>query len=300
MVLNDLRQQHVRLMVVEHDTLRIDLASLQQERTNLVVSLGNYDKQIDTLLRKLDRQREALKQGLIVESAFLTTEIDLFSTQQAKAQAELKLTQMEATEKNERTQVEQQSTARQQRIDETQHALDLLKKQLELSSIVTSPYAGRVLEVTVDEGNLIASGKRILSLEKVEQDLEAVVFVPAREGKRVKPEMTVRVYPSTVAKTTSGCMMGKVSSVSPFPSTPEGMMRVLRNEELARQMGARGAPIEVHVQLEKTADRAYRWSSGRVTASVNSGTLCDASIIIEEVRPLSLVVPLLKDYVGAN
>jgi HlyD family secretion protein len=146
----------------------------------------------------------------------------------------------------------------------------------------------------VDVGNLITTGGRILSLEKLDQELEAVVFVPAAEGKRIQKNMPVRLSPSTVKKEESGFILGTVNTVLPFPSTPEGMMRVLRNNELVRQWAAIGAPIEIHVSLQKDG-RGYRWSSVKKSPpTINSGTLCTSAIIVESNSPISLVFPILK------
>jgi len=299
MEISDLKLQNERITRTEEETLKIDLAAMKQERANALTSLANYDKQIAALRRKFQKQREALEKGLIVESTWLTTESELFGVEQAKAQAQIKLTQLTATEVDRPMQIEQQRHARRQRLDDAERSLELLKKQMEISSVVRSPYAGRVLELTVDEGNLITAGGRVLSVEKVEDDLQAVLYIPAADGKKVQSKMTVRVSPSTVRKEEAGYILASVASVLPFPSTPEGMMRVLRNNELVRQLSFGGAPIEVHVVLEKTEQGGYRWSSTRKTPAINSGTLCEGAIIVERQRPISLVLPMLKSLLGS-
>jgi HlyD family secretion protein len=290
----DLLDQNEKLMRSETETLRIDSISMGLERTNLASSIRDYGEQLNALEKKLAKQQEALKAGLIVESALLTTQIDIFSAQQSRAQAGLKLNQIAALEVDRPMQLQQQQNARRQRIEDVTRTLILLRKQMELASIVRSPYAGRVLELTVDVGNLITTGGRILSLEKLDHELEAVVFVPAAEGKRIQKDMPVRLSPSTVKKEESGFILGTVNNVLPFPSTPEGMMRVLRNNELVRQWAAIGAPIEVHVSLQKDG-RGYRWSSVKKSPpTINSGTLCTSAIIVESNSPISLVFPILK------
>jgi HlyD family secretion protein len=291
----DLAEQSAKLARAEAETLKIDLASITLERTNLLAVVRDYDEQIAALEKKLAKQKEALSSGLIVESALLGTQIEFFSSQQGRAQARLKLTQLNAGEVDRPMQVQQQQNARRQRIEDTARTLRLLRNQLELTSVVRSPYAGRVLERTVDVGNMVQAGGHILSLEKADQELEAVVFVPAAEGKRVRKDMPVRIAPSTFKKEESGFILGTVETVLPFPSTPAGMMRVLRNNELVRQLSGYGAPIEVHVKMQKD-ERGYRWSSAKKTPpEINSGTLCTTSIIVSRHRPISLVLPVLKD-----
>ena len=57
--------------------------------------------------------------------------------------------------------------------------------------------------------------------------------------------MEVRVSPTTVKAEEYGFMIGKVTKVSEYPVTPEGLMRVLRNDSLAQTLASAGAPIEV-------------------------------------------------------
>ncbi len=293
--LEDLLEQNAKLTKSEAETLRIDLFSMTLERTNLTASIRDYDEQLNALEKKLVKQKEALQAGLIVESALLATQIEIFSAQQARAVAKLKLNQIGAVEVDRPMQLDHQQNIRRQRIEDTTRAMNLLKKQMELTSIMRSPYAGRVLELTVDVGNMIAMGGRILSLEKTDQDLEAVIFVPAAEGKRVMKNMPVRLSPSTVKKEESGFILGTVNTVLPFPSTPEGMMRVLRNNELVRQLAGYGPPIEVHVSLQKD-ERGYKWSSAKKAPPlILSGTLCSSAIIVERSSPISLVFPSLRE-----
>jgi HlyD family secretion protein len=97
---------------------------------------------------------------------------------------------------------------------------------------IRSPFAGRVLEVLADRGDVVAPGKPVLSVEVLSEDLVAVLFVPASAGKRVQRGMAVRVSPSTVKREEFGAMVGKVTWVAEFPSTARGMTRFLGNETL--------------------------------------------------------------------
>lgn len=297
--LADLQEQNRKLLASEDETLRIDLLSLRQERTNLLAAIESFRGQAEALRKKVARQREAVDAGLIVESALLATQIEQASAEQGRAQAELRLTQISATTVDRPMQVEQQRAARRQRIEEASRSLDLLRRQMELNSVIRSPYPGRVLELTVDAGNMVNAGSRVLSLEQLEAALSAVMFIPATEGKRVQRGMPVRLSPSTVRKEEAGFILGKITAVSRFPATPEGMMRTLRNADLVRQLSGQGPPLEVTVALETNKNGSYRWSSNRETPpAISSGTLCGGSIVIASNSPISLVIPLVRGSFG--
>jgi len=165
---------------------------------------------------------------------------------------------------------------------------------------VVSAYAGRILEIKVDSGSLIERGTPILSLEVMDgglRDLEVVIYVPAAEGKRVRPGMDVQISPSTVEREVYGFMMGKVISVGEFPATRQGMLRVLGSEELVQALSGAGAPIEIraHLMLDPQTPSGYAWSSSQgPPLQIDSGTFCTAWIKIRQQRPISLVLPAFK------
>ena len=79
-------------------------------------------------------------------------------------------------------------------------------------------------------------------------------------------------------------------------------MRVLKNEQLVRELAARGAPIEVRAELLKDAatPTGYRWSSSRgPDTEINTGTLIGGEVTIGEESVLGLVVPGLEPLLGS-
>src|SRR5262245_17942519 len=117
----------------------------------------------------------------------------------------------------------------------------------------------------LDPGNLVAPGSRILTLETLEAPVDAVVYIPAQEGKKVRAGMRARVSPTTVRVEEYGYIIAKVRTVADFPSTPEGLERTLRNRTLAQAMSGRGAPLEVVVrlQVDPKTPSGYEWSSSK-------------------------------------
>jgi pyruvate/2-oxoglutarate dehydrogenase complex dihydrolipoamide acyltransferase (E2) component len=186
--------------------------------------------------------------------------------------------------------------------------------------MVTSPYAGRVLEVRVTEGNVIASGTPLLSLEQPGRSLEAILYLAPVDAKKVAPRMPVQLSPASVKREEYGLLLGRVTTVGAFPATVAGMQRVLGSEELAKSLSANGPPIEVRVELERNAATysGYQWTStlGSLAAVVatwlpadwtaalaadlepapgpplrlESGTSCTADVVTDERAPIFLVL----------
>jgi len=133
------------------------------------------------------------------------------------------------------------------------------------------------------------------------KDLEVVVFVSSLDGKKVKPGMDIFISPSTIKREDYGYMVGKVTAVAEFPSTSQGMMRILQNQQLVQQLSAGAAPIQINADLtpDAGATSGYKWTSpGGPPVLIQSGTLGTANISVRSQRPISLVIPMLREFVG--
>jgi HlyD family secretion protein len=160
-----------------------------------------------------------------------------------------------------------------------------------------------VLEVKVSPGSVLSVGTPVVEIEDESVKLEAVVYVPADQGKSIKPGMEVHLAPSTVKREEFGTMTGTVVNVSDFPMTPQGMAAVLHNDSLVKLFNQDGAPYAVAVTLEvdPNTTSGYHWAVGKgPDIRLTSGTLAQAEITTRNRRPLDLVVPLLKKLTGLD
>jgi len=162
---------------------------------------------------------------------------------------------------------------------------------------IYSPYNGRILELKADVGSLINQGGSLASLEFAGEGVEqeVVMYVSPADGKRILPGMTAQIAPITAQVEEHGFLLGQVESVSDFPATYAGMLRILGSEELIQALGVTGAPIEVRIALLPDAQTpsGYRWSSSSgPDFAISNGTLASAKITIDSERPINLVLPL--------
>jgi len=88
---------------------------------------------------------------------------------------------------------------------------------------VLSPIEGRVVEVKISPGSVLAIGTPVVEIESEGKELQAVIYIAAEHGKQVKPGMSVQLEPTTVKREEFGMMLGTVLSVSDFPMTPQGI-----------------------------------------------------------------------------
>jgi hypothetical protein len=175
-----------------------------------------------------------------------------------------------------------------------------LKQKLGDNEKVVSSVEGRVVEVRARVGDRVTVGTPVVALEPIggHQKLEALLYFDSREGKLLKPGMTIELDPSVVRRERHGVLLGKVRQVEDFPSTRLGMLGALRNEQLVDSFiqEAGGAPIAVRAELslDATTPSGYRWSSGKgPDVTLTSGTRCSGAVITRAQRPISLVFPAL-------
>ena len=159
---------------------------------------------------------------------------------------------------------------------------------------ILSPYTGHILEIDADEGSLVDRGTALLTLEQSGRDtkLEALIYLSPTDGKRVRTGMDVQLSPSTVHREEFGFLLGKVTVVGEFPTTYQGMLRTLGNDELVKALHVEDAPVEIHADLilDPATTSGYKWSSAHgPSTSIQNGTLGAAVVIIGQQRPFGLL-----------
>lgn len=158
---------------------------------------------------------------------------------------------------------------------------------------------GRIIEIRVSQDDFVSLGDPMIILEPTGDDvidLEAIIYLPATEGKNVRPGMRVQIAPTTVQVEESGVMLGWVKAVGEFPESRESVARVLENPELVERFftATDGAPIEVRVDLIPSRETVsgFKWSSPQgPDVEIRSGTLASANIIIQDEPPVNLIFP---------
>lgn len=165
---------------------------------------------------------------------------------------------------------------------------------------IVASASGRVLEMKAKKGDIVQPGSVICTIAQEQEkndSLEAVIYVPVKDGKKIIPGMEVNISPSTVKKEENGFMLGNVVSVSEYPISAQGMMLTLGNSELVRQLCGEGAPIEVRAELvmDSSTISGYKWSTpDGPPIIVDDGTFCVGEVKVEQKRPISMVLPFIK------
>jgi len=159
---------------------------------------------------------------------------------------------------------------------------------------VVSLFGGRLDEILIEEGMLLERGQNVAVVKEGDDPLTAFVFVPGEQGKQLKKGMKVQVLPSTVKAEEFGSIQGEVTSVSKFPVTEDEMFLLLENQSLVDTLRTGTAQLRVEVKLRKDSSTpsGFKWSSSQGPPfTITRGTLCTATFVLGEERPMNLVLP---------
>jgi HlyD family secretion protein len=290
-----------------------------QKREDLRQSIGFLRERLELARERHQGEQELWDKQVIPQQRLVSTKLEINQAHEELARTTAAINLIGVEENANAIAREREILASTMRTSAARRRAASLEEALRRDSAVVSAYAGSVMELKVNPGEIVGLGTPLLSLlppaqdvgagrasaeqaPTAGQDLVAIVYLPPAEGKRVRLGMEVRVGPTTVRREEFGFIIGRVQQVARISSTGEGMMRVLKNEPLVRELSGGGAPIEVRAELLKdtTNPTGYRWSSRWFSSSrgpdieINTGTLIDADITIRRVRLLSLIIPGLE------
>ncbi|HEX2080612.1 MAG TPA: NHLP bacteriocin system secretion protein [Longimicrobium sp.] len=298
----ELRRRHQEQVRFGERDVQLQTAYLAQRREQLRASIDAGESTLRALNERIQNEERLVQQGLITRQALLATTQQRDQAEERVRQSRSELVQLDAEGGQVRNQHQKAAQDARAALTEAERELARLENELRTTSEVISPYTGRVLEVMAEQGSMVDRGQLILTVDltgKAVKGLEAILYIPSVHGKKIKPGMEVQIAPSTVKKEEFGYLLGTVTYVSDFPVTPQGMTRVLKNEQLVTALSGDDAPYEVHVDLLPDPDNVstYRWTSSEgPPLRIQSGTLASAGIVVERRRPILMVIPQLRRH----
>ncbi|MCU0241316.1 MAG: hypothetical protein MUF51_02705 [Vicinamibacteria bacterium] len=191
----------------------------------------------------------------------------------------------------------------------------VLKSRVSSTSEITVPEAGRVVEVIKSFGDKVREGEPLLRLELTggkpgqgvqrefcKGNIHAILFVPGQLAGKVRARQRARVSPLDVKKEEYGYIMGEVEWVASYPSSPDDMREKLKNDALVQTFAGSGPVYEARVCLTadpKNKANGLKWSSSRgPNQPIGAGSQCMASMVVDQRRPFTYIVPSVKRTLG--
>ena len=302
-LLEELRAGRDQVFRLGSEEEQLERKAMVQERAVLGTAVSDARERLTWLEEKRQNEEQLLDEGLITRQQLLATRQELSATRQLMQRSHNQLQEIDIRELQLRGGRERELRSLDDNIRQTERLLEAHTDDLDESSKIVSLYTGRVIETAVDVGDIVQSGTPLIRIELMGRDIktmEAVMYFPAAEGKRVQQGMTAQVAPVIVEQSEFGYLLGLVTYVADYPSTREGMMRTLQNETLVRELSQGGAPIEVRADLipDPRTPSGYKWSSSRgPDVRLQTGTACFSMVTVARQKPIGLVIPLLRKHV---
>ena len=158
---------------------------------------------------------------------------------------------------------------------------------------------GRISDLAVAVGSVLGQGTEVAKIQMGDNsDRVVVCYVPVSDGRKVQKDMKVLIYPSTVNKQEYGHMEATVVSVDDYITSTTDMQQQLGDSNLVELFMQNGPVVEVRCELKEDASTVsgYYWSSNKgASVNIDGGTMVEASVVISEKPPISLLIPFLKE-----
>lgn len=271
--------------------------SLQSKVSGIEFSIAQLKEQVAFGTEELSQHRVLFEKGLISGEVYRNEEQQLIQKQIALQDkfsswndytAELK---KEYRSEEVRTKEQQLLNVKAQR--------DLLRVSLNETSVY-SPYDGEVLEVLVETGDRVVSGKSLVWMEKrtlgTETNLKFYAYLPVSMGKRITMETPIQINVPQINKNEYGSIIGKVGSMSQYAVSKDNIYKRIQNQTIANTLiGPESADIEITIDLLKDPNNPTKllWTSGKQPdIDVSVGTIGEVIATVEQVRPIYYLIPL--------
>lgn len=300
-LVKNLRNRLKTVQEQANSLLTSQMKFLEKQQKAAETTIDDYKTQIESLKKVVDAQQKLLNDGLIPLTTFISSQTLLDNTQIELLAAENQLQSIESQEIDYRATAETDVFQAQINLENAQSELAELKAELAEGASVVSTLSGTVVGVNVTLGGEVTIGTPVFDIERTGEDLSAVLYFLAGPGKRIEPGMIAQVSPDTVPIDQYGFIVGEVTRVSDVPATEGSMMAYLSNENVVESLVMTGPQVQVLANLKKdpSTESGFEWSSSTgPPRSVPSGTMATARVIVEEQRPITLLVPLLKELFG--
>ena len=261
-------------------------------------------QRIDFLTVDVKNLEDLLAKGLTTRRTFEERRRDLTDAQQRKEDTQNEILKLRSQQTDLETQRERESQTSEFALNDARRQMDAAAGQLTQNTQIISPIEGRVLEIKISAGAVLAVGTPVIAIEsegteargadlhsgRARQEREARDAGPHRaehgEARGVRNHGRHRRDDLRFPDNAAGHGRG----------TPQ---RQSGHAAFRRKVRAYAATVSLEQDPETVS--GYRWAVGKgPPIRLTSGTLTRAEITTRRQRPLDLVVPLFRRLTGID
>ncbi len=305
------------------------LMDIKNQEPNLSLEANAYKAQLDELNKQYKSKKKMVAElEAVMDSTKAAYEAD--SINQAKASAaqlayseystaNAELNSIAAQVSSAKVQAEsgsdassvQKATLRKQFDSAKAAIMDGLNRELETyyklekGQQIKASADGTVFSTMVSNGSEVGVDMEVARINERggEVGYTAVYYMQLSNGKNIKEGMKVNIYPSTCPKEEYGHMSGTVVKVADFVTSYSDLQSRVGDMMLTETFAGNGPVVEVVCEIEKdeTTASGFAWTSEKgETVELKGGTLLGGSVVIEEARPISMLIPKIKEKLNTQ
>ena len=296
----------VQDLASKFEALKQRLAGEIQAREKTFADLqATYGKSIVELEQNRDALAGSLTDDAISGARDLSLERESLSYRQFYQSTLVQLTALRTELADARQRLADLKVDAVTEIDRAEEALNASRRTLErltetqkVRSVIRAPEAGRIEEIRIVRGQTISPENVAMTMSHGGAGFEVIAFLQPADAKRVAVGMPAHVLPATVSKAQFGTMRGKVTSISPGPISTAAANTLLQDRQMANRLSSEGLAYLTRITLDvdSNAPSGFRWWTGTGPPfPVEAGTLASVEIVLQDVPPLTLVVPAARE-----
>lgn len=255
-------------------------------------------------LEDLERtEQDELNKGYITRKELEDTRTEIYQVRQDLREATIQISTLRAEQTEHENERQQELVNLAERVLEAEGELDEVTANIGADRVLYSPVDGVVTEIAARVGVLVNPGEEMVTVEETGRALLVYAYLPVAKGKKVAKGMRAQVSPTSVERDIYGSIIGTVTEVSELPITETALSEKLGDPQLAQEMLAGGAPIEITIELKRdpSTPSGLAWSSSTgPPTTVTPGSTAYVAVIVNEIRPVDLVVPLYETWIGGS
>ena len=255
--------------------------------------------------KAVEVKRDLVRQGLLAESELLTIANATLEIERSLSDARSELLRIQADRTEASIRRQQDRQRRENGISDADALVGQLAARMSAERNVIAPRPGKLVQLTRSPGDVVHKGNTVAIISDAgDGRLRCYAFFPLTEGKRVQKDMHAHVEPSIADRERFGVISSVVRDVEPVVGTRDSFLRIMNSPEVAQDIEQRyGGTVSAVIDLEvdATSPTGLRWTGGvGYPKQLTPGTLCDVDVVTEDVAPISLLVPWLRQAFGGR
>ena len=278
--------------------------TIRQQR----VEAHSRDVSLRERLVRLDRAREGdtelIKRGFLstrgadaVNTERAQVDDQIFVSKRQMLEAETNFSELAQRQRRENLDIHLQ-------ISMQERQLQALVDRRKVEGVIISPHDGMIADLFVDLQQPISRERRVATVTPSSSVTtgknlvtNAVIFVPAIQGKRLVVGMPAQILPLIFEEQHYGRIEGVVSHISTVAADEDMLMRVFKNQKLVRKLFETEAPYKVLIAVSADARgrSGLAWTSSRGPERLlEPGTIVSGWVVYDQPRLLYLLLPAVK------